>query len=460
MARSLLHFLIIPVIIQAVRSQSATSSSFTIHDPDNPTHCQLLHLSWTGGVGPYLLSVIDASGSNVVPVTDNGREQSTGLTWLVDLPAGTIASLSIRDSTGRATRSNQFTVSRGADTSCLRLSGDKPKLSDTRNDTGSTPSLVLQRRTVSRASATAAIIHAAAVKRSHPGAIIAAVIIGVTVLLVGVVIFWCFCRPKKRYNNITTKANANTESYPMSTSSSPMVGASQGTEHLHPPITPGWSGRQDQPPVPVPVNRAHMGPYGMYPTSPSINGQSREGGYDQTPNPYDWSGHAPTPSTIDPRFPTSSVPLPAPPNLVPFSSQVPNGAGADPHIDADGWQIYHRMPEPTVPQHDAYGALALSRNPSTAYGGIMEEEERHGDGTSPPQSHPPHRESGPSRDASPEIPRSVTHSSPHSEDGVAQVQISNLQSQLEEMRNEIGRLNRRQEELMDVPPPSYDEGLT
>jgi hypothetical protein len=87
--------------------------------------CQPTLLTWSGGVSPYTLDVLDAKDANGTVleqlVSGSNDEQ---FTWNVDQPAGTELLGRIKDSTGQTRTTATIVVQNGSDTSCLQSSGD------------------------------------------------------------------------------------------------------------------------------------------------------------------------------------------------------------------------------------------------------------------------------------------------------------------------------------------------
>lgn len=91
----------------------------TINTPSNPVICQPLLLTWNGGVSPYFLSILPGNQPSAPPIHDFGQINSNSLTWIVNIKAGIILGLTLRDSTGSIAQSSPFTVQDGPDNSCL-----------------------------------------------------------------------------------------------------------------------------------------------------------------------------------------------------------------------------------------------------------------------------------------------------------------------------------------------------
>jgi hypothetical protein len=86
----------------------------------NPTHsscsvgateCQPTLLSWSGGEPAYHLAVQSTTGSHVYL---SGNTYVTSLTWVVNVPAGTVVSAQLKDSAGVIAYTASFTIAKGS----------------------------------------------------------------------------------------------------------------------------------------------------------------------------------------------------------------------------------------------------------------------------------------------------------------------------------------------------------
>ncbi|KAI0076219.1 hypothetical protein K474DRAFT_1684974 [Panus rudis PR-1116 ss-1] len=87
------------------------------------TQCQPIQFTWSGGQGPYFLSLIPAGQPSAAPIKDFGQQSGTSFTWSkVDLPAGSTFTIALKDQTGQTVYSDTETVNSGPDSSCLTAS--------------------------------------------------------------------------------------------------------------------------------------------------------------------------------------------------------------------------------------------------------------------------------------------------------------------------------------------------
>ncbi|KII89930.1 hypothetical protein PLICRDRAFT_697750 [Plicaturopsis crispa FD-325 SS-3] len=89
----------------------------TINTPVNVVECQPLQFTWTGGTGPYFLSLVPGGQSMAAAIKQFPEQQGTSYTWNVDLPQNTQFNIALKDSTGATAYSDVATVLAGS-TSC------------------------------------------------------------------------------------------------------------------------------------------------------------------------------------------------------------------------------------------------------------------------------------------------------------------------------------------------------
>jgi len=164
----------------------AQQNGVTVNSLEGVTVCRPSLISWSGGTPPYFLSILPANQPNAQPLVDFGRQTSTSVTWLVNLPAGTAGYLSLRDNTGAVGQSAPFTVATGSDTSCLSKtlsvsSGPEATGSTGSSTTASGASVTTASKTsTSTRTAVASPSAAAAVSQFNLGA---AAVLGAAVLV-------------------------------------------------------------------------------------------------------------------------------------------------------------------------------------------------------------------------------------------------------------------------------------
>ncbi|WOO81297.1 uncharacterized protein LOC62_03G004825 [Vanrija pseudolonga] len=106
-----------------------------INTPGALTECQPVLLTWSGGQGPYFVSVIPGGQPGAAALVDFGSQSGNQLTWKVNLPAGTNISLKIVDQTGNTNYAQAVNIQKGSDESCVGKPIDNAAASG-----GSTPS--------------------------------------------------------------------------------------------------------------------------------------------------------------------------------------------------------------------------------------------------------------------------------------------------------------------------------
>ncbi|KAJ3479531.1 hypothetical protein NLI96_g9001 [Meripilus lineatus] len=103
----------------------ATRSVYAAFTIDTPTlvQCEKVKVTWSKTEGPYDLVVAPTSDPCEKVLVDlGGNHQSTSLTWLVNIPAGTQAMFSLLDANGDEAWSGAMTVKASNDSSCLTAS--------------------------------------------------------------------------------------------------------------------------------------------------------------------------------------------------------------------------------------------------------------------------------------------------------------------------------------------------
>ncbi|WWD04970.1 hypothetical protein V865_003041 [Kwoniella europaea PYCC6329] len=96
-----------------------TSGDITVNTPASLVQCQPAAISWTGGTGPYIISVIPGGQPSAAALeTINDNESGNSLTWTVDIAANTEITIKLTDSTGAIQYSSPVTIQSGSD-SCL-----------------------------------------------------------------------------------------------------------------------------------------------------------------------------------------------------------------------------------------------------------------------------------------------------------------------------------------------------
>ncbi|KAH7930188.1 hypothetical protein BV22DRAFT_1028703 [Leucogyrophana mollusca] len=101
-------------VVPAVLAQQ-----LTVNTPPNVVECEPTQFTWSGGVGPYYLSLTPGGQSMASPIKQFPTQTGTSYTWLVDLQANTIFNIDLKDSTGATAFSSIVTIEAGSSTSCL-----------------------------------------------------------------------------------------------------------------------------------------------------------------------------------------------------------------------------------------------------------------------------------------------------------------------------------------------------
>ncbi|PBL03641.1 hypothetical protein ARMGADRAFT_1022265 [Armillaria gallica] len=102
----------------ALVGSALAQGDLTINTPSGLTQCLPTLLSWTGGTGPYFLTVTAGTDPNGNPIADLGEQTGTSFTWTVTFPQGTGLVFNIRDQTGAVKQTAPVTVQTGGSTDC------------------------------------------------------------------------------------------------------------------------------------------------------------------------------------------------------------------------------------------------------------------------------------------------------------------------------------------------------
>ncbi|KAK0235888.1 hypothetical protein EDD85DRAFT_1009501 [Armillaria nabsnona] len=119
----------------ALVGSALAQGDLTINTPSGLTQCLPTLLSWTGGTGPYFLTVTAGTDPNGNPIADLGEQTGTSFTWDVTFPQGTGLVFNIRDQTGAVKQTAPVTVQTGGSTDCTSSTAGG---SSTSGSTGST----------------------------------------------------------------------------------------------------------------------------------------------------------------------------------------------------------------------------------------------------------------------------------------------------------------------------------
>ncbi|PBK75634.1 hypothetical protein ARMSODRAFT_970239 [Armillaria solidipes] len=119
----------------ALVGSALAQGDLTINTPAGLTQCLPTLLSWSGGTGPYFLTITAGTDPNGNPVADLGQQSGTSFTWTVTFPQGTGLVFNIRDQTGAVKQTAPVTVQTGGSTDCTSSTAAG---SSTSGSTGST----------------------------------------------------------------------------------------------------------------------------------------------------------------------------------------------------------------------------------------------------------------------------------------------------------------------------------
>jgi len=126
----------------------STQSTLTINTPAVATECEPLLITWSGGTGPYFLTVHPGASPSAAALITFGTVNGTSFTWsAVNEQANTSLDLAVSDSTGATSQSAPFTVQAGTSTSCLNTTAtgtgasavSTPNTGTTTTSSGSSP---------------------------------------------------------------------------------------------------------------------------------------------------------------------------------------------------------------------------------------------------------------------------------------------------------------------------------
>ncbi|KAK0193764.1 hypothetical protein F5146DRAFT_998294 [Armillaria mellea] len=106
----------------ALVGSALAQGDLTINTPAGLTQCLPTLLSWTGGTGPYFLTVTSGTDPNGNPIANLGEQSGTSFTWTVTFPQGTGLVFNIRDQTGAVKQTAPVTVQTGGSTDCTSSS--------------------------------------------------------------------------------------------------------------------------------------------------------------------------------------------------------------------------------------------------------------------------------------------------------------------------------------------------
>ncbi|BEI86055.1 hypothetical protein CcaverHIS002_0603420 [Cutaneotrichosporon cavernicola] len=106
---------------------AAAQASFSIITPPALVTCQPARLSWTGGVPPYILSIIPGGQTGAAALQDiNNNIDVMAYTWNTNVVGGTYLTFKLVDKNGDIAYSAPLTVQAGSSTDCLQAGASQP----------------------------------------------------------------------------------------------------------------------------------------------------------------------------------------------------------------------------------------------------------------------------------------------------------------------------------------------
>ncbi|KAM0751472.1 hypothetical protein T439DRAFT_355391 [Meredithblackwellia eburnea MCA 4105] len=99
--------------------QTAATTGATINTPTSLVECQPASLTWSGGSAPYWVSIVRGNSNGKDILFQFPSTQSTSVTWIVNMTAGTNVGLGIRDKSGTLNYSDAVTVQNGTSSDCI-----------------------------------------------------------------------------------------------------------------------------------------------------------------------------------------------------------------------------------------------------------------------------------------------------------------------------------------------------
>ncbi|KZT51379.1 hypothetical protein CALCODRAFT_503585 [Calocera cornea HHB12733] len=104
----------------AVAAFAQTAGNLTVSTPSSLVTCQPALITWSGGVSPYFLSVLPGGQTSASALESFPTQTGSSYTWpKVDIQAGTLITIQIRDGQGNIQYSSPVTIQAGPDTTCV-----------------------------------------------------------------------------------------------------------------------------------------------------------------------------------------------------------------------------------------------------------------------------------------------------------------------------------------------------
>ncbi|KIM62694.1 hypothetical protein SCLCIDRAFT_1214791 [Scleroderma citrinum Foug A] len=89
-------------------------AQFNFSTPIYVVQCEPTLLIWSGGTGPYFLSILPGANVLGAALENLGQYNGQSMTWTCDFPSGSYLALGVRDSIGEVALSGSFTVNPGS----------------------------------------------------------------------------------------------------------------------------------------------------------------------------------------------------------------------------------------------------------------------------------------------------------------------------------------------------------
>ncbi|KAJ8589008.1 hypothetical protein M405DRAFT_768264 [Rhizopogon salebrosus TDB-379] len=106
-------------VFAALLSVVPAAFALTVNTPASVVECQPTLFSWSGGTGPYYLTLVPGGQSMAAPIKSFPTQTGTSYTWIADLQANTIFNIALKDSTGATSYSDIVTIESGSDITCV-----------------------------------------------------------------------------------------------------------------------------------------------------------------------------------------------------------------------------------------------------------------------------------------------------------------------------------------------------
>ncbi|KAI0710000.1 hypothetical protein C8Q76DRAFT_740630 [Earliella scabrosa] len=118
---------ILSALVQVIMAQTLKINTLA-----SVVQCEPVMFTWEGGAPPYYLSLVPGGQPQAQALEQFPVQNGNSFTWLVNLPAGTTITSTLRDSTGAQAFSDIQTVQAGPDSGCV---GNTPSSVPTPADT-------------------------------------------------------------------------------------------------------------------------------------------------------------------------------------------------------------------------------------------------------------------------------------------------------------------------------------